>query len=108
MSKMIVGNALKNNLEFIENEKREIEFSTKYQILSKNTAIFTEILNKNGKIEKNDKKIAMTKVNLNEYKPKVSSCYNCGKRDTNNYYPQDHNQIKFGQTFNLPEIQITA
>ena len=32
MAKMIVGNALKNNLEFIENEKREIEFSTKYQI----------------------------------------------------------------------------
>ena len=56
MAKMIVGNALKNNLEFIENEKREIEFSTKYQILSKNTAIFTEILNnKNGKIEQNDK-----------------------------------------------------
>ena len=105
MAKMIVGNALKNNLEFIENEKREIEFSTKYQILSKNTAIFTEILNKNGKIEKNDKKIEMTKVNLNEYKPKDSICYNCQKG--HNYrHPQDNNQIKFGKTYNIPDSQI--
>ena len=109
MAKMIVGNALKNNLEFIENEKREIEFSTKYQILSKNTAIFTEILNnKNGKIEQNDKKIKLTKVNLNEYKPKDSTCYNCGKRDFNYRHPQDNNQIKIEKTYNIPGGEITG
>ena len=109
MAKMIVGNALKNNLEFIENEKREIEFSTKYQILSKNTAIFTEILNnKKGKIEQNDKKIKLTKVNLNEYKPKDSTCYNCGKRDFNYRHPQDNNQIKIEKTYNIPGGEITG
>ena len=108
MAKMIVGNALKNNLEFIENEKREIEFSTKYQILSKNTAIFTEISNKNGKIEQNDKKIKLTKVNLNEYKPKDSTCYNCGKRDFNYRHPQDNNQIKIEKTYNIPGGEITG
>ena len=107
MAKMIVGNALKNNLEFIENEKREIELSTKYQILSKNTAIFTEILNnKNGKIEQNDKKIKLTKVNLNEYKPKDSTCYNCGKRDFNYRHPQDNNKIKIEKTYNIPDGEI--
>ena len=108
MAKMIVGNALKNNLEFIENEKREIEFSTKYQILSKNTAIFTEISNKNGKIEQNDKKIKLTKVNLNEYKPKDSTCYNCGKRDFNYRHPQDNNKIKIEKTYNIPDGEITG
>ena len=108
MAKMIVGNALKNNLEFIENEKREIEFSTKYQILSKNTAIFTEISNKNGKIEQNDKKIKLTKVNLNEYKPKDSTCYNCVKRDFNYRHPQDNNKIKIEKTYNIPDIEITG
>ena len=98
MAKMIVGNALKNNLEFIENERREIEFSTKYQILSKNTAIFTEILNKNGKIEKSNKKITMTKVNLNEYKPKDSICYNCEKRGSNYLHPHVDNQNIFEKT----------
>ena len=107
MAKMIVGNALKNNLEFIENEKREIEFSTKYQILSKNTAIFTEILNnKNGKIEQNDKKIKLTKVNLNEYKPKDSTCYNFVKRDFNYRHPQDNNKIKIEKTYNIPDGEI--
>ena len=106
MAKMIVGNALKNNLEFIENEKREIEFSTKYQILSKNTAIFTEILNKNGKTEKNNFKITMTKVNLNEYKQKESICNNCRTPDANYRHPQDNNQIKSGKIYNLPDSQI--
>ena len=45
MSKMIVGKALKNNDELIKDEKKEIEFAKKYQILSKNTALFAEILN---------------------------------------------------------------
>ena len=45
LSKMIVGKALKNNEELIKDEKKEIEFAKKYQILSKNTALFAEILN---------------------------------------------------------------
>ena len=45
MSKMIVGKALKNNEELIKDEKKEIEFAKKYQILSRNTALFAEILN---------------------------------------------------------------
>ena len=111
MAKMIVGNALKNNLEFIENEKREIEFSTKYQILSKNTAIFTEILNKNGKIEESNKKITMTKVNLNEYKPKDSICYNCGKRDSNYRHPHADKKITFDKPSSISdseELKLTT
>ena len=81
MAKMIVGNALKNNLEFIENEKKEIEFSTKYQILSKNTAIFTEISNENGKkFIINDKKDKIIKVDLNQYKEKTSCNYKKTKK----------------------------
>ena len=45
MAKMIIGKALKFNKELIEDEKKEIEFSKKYQILSKNTALFAEIIN---------------------------------------------------------------
>ena len=42
MSKMIVGKALKYNDELIKDEKKEIEFAKKYQILSKNTALFAK------------------------------------------------------------------
>jgi len=52
MSKMIVGKALKNNDELIEDEKKEIEFAKKYQILSKNTALFAEILNEESQQSK--------------------------------------------------------
>ena len=45
MSNMIVGKALKYNEELIKDEKKEISFAKKYQILSKNTALFAEILN---------------------------------------------------------------
>jgi hypothetical protein len=68
MSKIIVGKALKNNKELITDKKKEVEFATKYQILSKNTAFFAEILNEN---------IAQTKleeVNLNTKKDKNLSC----------------------------------
>ena len=62
MSKMIVGKALKNNKEFISNEKKEVEFAKKYQILSKNTALFAEILN-----DENNTQNKLIKVNLNNY-----------------------------------------
>jgi len=45
MSKMIVGKALKNNEEFQNDKQKEIKFAKKYQILSKNTALFAELLN---------------------------------------------------------------
>ena len=64
MSKMIIGKALKYNDELIKNENKEIEFAKKYQILSKNTSLFAEILNEENQQSK------LIKVNLNEYKNK--------------------------------------
>ena len=63
LSKMIVGKALKNNKEFIDDEKKEIEFSLKYQILSKNTALYAEIKNDYNNLNKNK----LITVNLNDY-----------------------------------------
>ena len=62
MSKMIVGKAFKNNEDLIKDEKKEIEFAKKYQILSKNTALFAEILNE----EKQQSKLI--EVNLSNLK----------------------------------------
>jgi hypothetical protein len=67
MTKMIVGKALKNNKEFLDNKNKEIEFALKYQILSKNTALFAEILN-----DGNDGQTKLVKVNLNDYKTEIS------------------------------------
>ena len=61
MSKMIVGKALKNNEELIKDEKKEINFAKKYQILSKNTALFAEILN-DEKQESKLIKVDLTKI----------------------------------------------
>ena len=63
MSKMIVGKALKYNKELTNNINKEIEFSKKYQILSKNTALFAEIINDKNDSEKNE----LIRVNLNDY-----------------------------------------
>ena len=60
---MIVGKALKNNKELIDDEKKEIEFSIKYQILSKNTALYAEIINDYNDINKKK----LISVNLNDY-----------------------------------------
>ena len=40
----IIGKALKNNEELIKDEQKEIKFDKKYQILSKNTALFAEMI----------------------------------------------------------------
>ena len=58
MTKMIVGKALKNNKDLLEDEKKEIEFAVKYQILSKNTSLYSEALNDNSE------KKELIKVNL--------------------------------------------
>ena len=44
----------------------------------------------------------------NIYKPKDSTCYNCGKRDFNYRHPQDNNQIKIEKTYNIPGGEITG
>ena len=62
MGKMIVGKALKYNEELINDEKKEIEFAKKYQILSKNTSIFAEILNEDNQQSE------LIQVNLNNKK----------------------------------------
>ena len=84
MSKMIVGKALKYNEEFFKNEKKEIEFAKKYQILSKNTALFAEILNDENQKSK------LIKVNLtsfNEYSEEMKIGYNPYKINSNNSNP---------------------
>ena len=45
MGKVIVGKALKNNKELTSDEQNELKFAKKYQILSKNTALFAEMIN---------------------------------------------------------------
>ena len=62
MGKMIVGNSLKNNNEFKDNTKKEIEFVKKYQILSEHTQFFEGILND---IE-NKKQLIEVKLNKND------------------------------------------
>ena len=69
IGKMIIGKALKNNDELLKDEKKEIEFAKKYQILSKNTSLFAEIPNEENQQSK------LIKVNLNEFKNKMSSFY---------------------------------
>ena len=58
LSKVIIGRALKNNEELTKNEENEVKFAKKYQILSKNTALFAEILNDENQQSK------LIKVNL--------------------------------------------
>ena len=52
MSKMIVGKALKCNEDLIKDNEKEIKFAKKYQILSKNTALFAEIENEDNQQSK--------------------------------------------------------
>ena len=75
MSKMIVGRALKYNKQLTEDVKNEVEFAKKYQILSKNTALFAEIINDENQQSK------LIEVALNE--PKIEEGYD---RFLNNSY----------------------
>ena len=76
MTKIIIGKALKYNKDLLNDKKKEIEFATKYQILSKNTALFAEILNNNIK-----EQTKLEKINLNEKpkKEKITKLDNLGK-----------------------------
>ena len=91
MSKMIVGKALKYNEELIKDEKKEISFAKKYQILSKNTALFAEILND----EKQESKLI--KVDLAKINAKLESSNNPNFSIGNNYN---------SPPFNSPNIML--
>ena len=89
MSKMIIGKAIKNNHELKNDEKKEVEFAKKYQMLSKNTALFAEIINDG---ENNQTKLI--KVNLNDNEDEsnsyrgirggyIKAFMNCSMPDTN-------------------------
>jgi hypothetical protein len=69
MSKMIVGKALKNNEELTKDEEKEIKFAKKYQILSKNTSLFAEVINEDNQQSK------LVKVELNKAKKKNDDYY---------------------------------
>ena len=64
--KIIIGQGLKHNKKLLESVDKEVEFAKKYQILSKNTALFGEIL-KDGSSDQNE----LIKVNLNEERKKI-------------------------------------
>ena len=64
--KIIIGQGLKYNKLLLESKNKEIEFAKKYQLLSKNTALFGEIL-KDGNISQNQ----LIKVNINEERKKA-------------------------------------
>ena len=67
LAKMIVGKGLKFNNELVDNINKEIEFSEKYKILSKNTALYAEII----KDKENTQENKLIKVNLNYYSKKI-------------------------------------
>ena len=64
--KIIIGQGLKHNKKLLESVDVEVEFAKKYQILSKNTALFGEIL-KDGSSPQTE----LIKVNLNEERRKI-------------------------------------
>ena len=72
LAKMFVGKALKNNKDLINDKKKEIEFSIKYQIISKNTALFAEIINYNKDINQHK----LITVNLNDYIKEIEFGHN--------------------------------
>ena len=79
LSKIIVVLGLKYNKNLLESKDNEIKFSKQYQLLSKNTALFGEIL-KYGTSTQNE----LIKVNINEERQKISS--NIGRA----IYPLKH------------------
>ena len=59
--KSIIGQSLKFNKQIKDSKEKEIEFAKKYQILSKNTALFGEIVR-----EGESQKTELLKVDINE------------------------------------------
>ena len=65
--KTIVGQGLKFNKEIISSEQKELEFAKKYQMLSKNTALFGEIV----KDDAGSQQTNLIKVDINEERQKA-------------------------------------
>ena len=84
LSKVIVGRALKNNEELTKNEENEVKFAKKYQILSKNTALFAELINNESQQSK------LIKVELNKFKK---------NRYDDDYIDSIINSTKYGSSF---------
>lgn len=117
LSKMIIGKALKRNKELIEDKNKEMQFSIKYQILSKNTALFAEIINESK--ENNQKKLIS--VNLDDYLQE-RIYFGCGYSSlgrqnsrfrsysligiTDKIGGVDSNIVDSGTIFNLPNSEI--
>ena len=117
LSKMIIGKALKRNKELIEDKNKEMQFSIKYQILSKNTALFAEIINASK--ENNQKKLIS--VNLDDYLQE-RIYFGCGYSSlgrqnsrfrsyslqgiSNKIGGVDSNIVDSGTIFNLPNSEI--
>ena len=78
--KTIVGEGVKFNKQIINSIEKEIEFAKKYQILSKNTALF-------GEMEKNDEsqKTELIKVDINDERHKA-----IGRNITSAIGPRKH------------------
>ena len=65
--KTLVGQGLKFNKEIISSEQKEIEFAKKYQMLSKNTALFGEIV----RDDTGSQQTNLIKVDINEEREKA-------------------------------------
>jgi hypothetical protein len=68
--KTIIGLGLKFNKQIIDSTEKEVEFAKKYQILSKNTALFGEI-----KREDESQKSELIKVDINKEREKRRNSY---------------------------------
>ena len=64
--KIIVGQGLKFNKQIKDSEEKEIEFAKKYQMLSKNTALFGEIMR-----NEESQKTELIKVDINNERKKA-------------------------------------
>ena len=120
MAKMIVSKGLKKNKELIENEKNEIKFAKKYEILSKNTSLFVNILNNNKTIEnsnlikikiKNFEKSQQMSINQGIIQNKIILANMMGQSNIipmNYMNPMMMNQNIMGMNQGMPQIFMNA
>jgi len=92
LSKLIIGLSFKYDI--IKNEKEQINFSKKYQVLSKLTTLFADIVNENSIINKMETvKQASNIPNISNIKEGNWSCF-CGKSYLSNAALQNHIKTK--------------
>ena len=80
--KTIVGQGLKFNKEIINSEEKEVEFAKKYQMVSRHTALFGEIV----RDDTESQQTKLIKVDINEERNKAihRNVTSAGKRKTMN------------------------